>query len=76
IPGSDTPQEVSVDVNVVDPSASEVNVPQKGKLPDAKDVIKDSTDKNKFPNGTTFEWKTKPKTDESGKDKKGVITVT
>ncbi|RFD77274.1 Rib/alpha-like domain-containing protein [Gardnerella vaginalis] len=153
IPGSDTPQEVSVDVNVVDPSASEVNVPQKGKLPEAKDVIKDSsetskypsgttftwkpentpdtsnsgkkdgvilvtlpgqspvevpvtvnvlpkpeanvvnvplngtlpeakdvikdsTDKNKFPNGTTFEWKTKPKTDESGKDKKGVITVT
>lgn len=76
IPGSDTPQEVSVDVNVVDPSASEVNVPQKGKLPDAKDVIKDSTDKNKFPKGTKFEWKTKPKTDESGKDKKGVITVT
>jgi len=53
-----------------------VNVPQNGTLPEAKDVIKDSTDKNKFPKGTKFEWKTKPKTDESGKDKKGVITVT
>ncbi|EPI52976.1 Rib/alpha/Esp surface antigen repeat-containing domain protein, partial [Gardnerella vaginalis JCP7672] len=41
IPGSDTPQEVEVTVNVVDPSASEVNVPQGKDLPEAKDVIKD-----------------------------------
>lgn len=77
IPGSDTPQEVSVDVNVVDPSASEVNVPQKGKLPDAKDVIKDSSETSKYPSGTTFTWKPEntPDTSNSGK-KDGVILVT
>ena len=76
LPGQ-SPVEVPVTVNVLPkPEANVVNVPLNGTLPEAKDVIKDSTDKNKFPNGTTFEWKTKPKTDESGKDKKGVITVT
>ncbi|EPI61621.1 Rib/alpha-like domain-containing protein, partial [Gardnerella pickettii] len=76
LPGQ-SPVEVPVTVNVLPtPEANVVNVPQNGTLPEAKDVIKDSTDKNKFPKGTKFEWKTKPKTDESGKDKKGVITVT
>lgn len=76
IPGSTT-QEVPVKVNVVDPSASEVNVPQKGKLPDAKDVIKDSSETNKYPSGTTFTWKPEntPDTSNSGK-KDGVILVT
>ena len=77
IPGSDTPQEVEVTVNVVDPSASEVNVPQGKDLPEAKDVIKDSTDKNKYPSGTAFTWKHEntPDTSNSGK-KDGVILVT
>ena len=77
IPGSDTPQEVEVKVNVVDPSASEVNVPQGKDLPEAKDVIKDSTDTSKFPNGTTFEWKPedKPDTNNPGA-KNGKIIVT
>lgn len=77
LPGQ-SPVEVPVTVNVLPkPEANVVNVPQNGTdFPIASDVIKDSTDKNKFPKGTKFEWKTKPKTDESGKDKKGVITVT
>ena len=77
IPGSDTPQEVSVEVNVVDPSASEVNVPQGKDLPEAKDVIKDSSDKSKFPEGTKFEWKPedKPDTNNPGA-KNGKIIVT
>lgn len=77
IPGSDTPQEVEVKVNVVDPSASEVNVPQGKDLPEAKDVIKDSHDTSKFPNGTTFEWKPedKPDTNNPGA-KNGKIIVT
>ncbi|NSX27013.1 peptidase [Gardnerella vaginalis] len=77
IPGSDTPQEVEVTVNVVDPSASEVNVPQGKDLPEAKDVIKDSHDTSKFPNGTTFEWKPedKPDTNNPGA-KNGKIIVT
>lgn len=77
IPGQ-APVKVPVTVNVLPkPEANVVNVPQNGTdFPIASDVIKDSTDKNKFPKGTKFEWKTKPKTDESGKDKKGVITVT
>ncbi|MFU0522075.1 Rib/alpha-like domain-containing protein [Gardnerella swidsinskii] len=77
IPGSDTPQEVEVTVNVVDPSASEVNVPQGKDLPEAKDVIKDSSDKSKFPNGTKFEWKPedKPDTNNPGA-KNGKIIVT
>lgn len=77
LPGQ-SPVEVPVTVNVLPkPEANVVNVPQNGTdFPIASDVIKDSTDKNKFPKGTKFEWKTKPKTDESGKDMKGVITVT
>lgn len=77
LPGQ-SPVEVPVTVNVLPkPEANVVNVPQNGTdFPIASDVIKDSTDKNKFPKGTKFEWKTKPNTDESGKDKKGVITVT
>ena len=77
IPGSDTPQEVEVTVNVVDPSASEVNVPQGKDLPEAKDVIKDSSDKSKFPEGTKFEWKPedKPDTNNPGA-KNGKIIVT
>ena len=77
IPGSDTPQEVSVEVNVVDPSASEVNVPQGKDLPEAKDVIKDSHDTSKFHNGTKFEWKPedKPDTNNPGA-KNGKIIVT
>lgn len=78
IPGSDTPQEVEVKVNVVDPSASEVNVPQGKDLPEAKDVIKDSSDKSKFPNGTTFEWEDsgKPTTDTVGEKTGGKVKVT
>ncbi|WP_430515991.1 Rib/alpha-like domain-containing protein [Gardnerella swidsinskii] len=76
VPGQ-TPQEVSVTVNVVDPSASEVNVPQGKDLPEAKDVIKDSHDTNKFPNGTTFKWKAEDKPDTSNPGtKNGKIIVT
>ena len=78
IPGSDTPQEVDVTVNVVDPSASEVNVPQDTDLPNAKDVINNTSgDGNKYPEGTKFEWKPEntPDTRNSGK-KDGVILVT
>ena len=71
IPGSTT-QEVPVKVNVVDPSASEVNVPQGKQLPKAEDVIK-----NKFPDDTQFEWKSedKPDTNNPG-PKSGKIIVT
>ena len=77
LPGQD-PVEVDVKVNVLPtPEANVVNVPQNGTdFPIASDVIKDSTDKNKFPKGTTFEWKTKPDTKQSGNNKKGTITVT
>ena len=77
IPGSDTPQEVTVTVNVVDPTASEVNVLQGKDLPKAKDVIKDSDKTSKFPNGTDFKWKDedKPDTNNPG-TKNGVIIVT
>ena len=76
IPGQ-SPVEVSVIVNVLPtPEANVVNVPKDGTLPEAKTVIKDSNDTSKFPEGTNFDWKTKPKTDESGKDKHGTITVT
>ena len=77
IPGSTT-QEVPVKVNVVDPSASEVNVPQDTDLPNAKDVINNTSgDGNKYPEGTKFEWKPEntPDTSNSGK-KDGVILVT
>lgn len=76
VPGQ-TPQEVSVTVNVVDPSTSEVNVPQGKDLPEAKDVIKDSHDTSKFPEGTKFEWKPedKPDTNNPGA-KNGKIIVT
>ncbi|MFU0536880.1 hypothetical protein ACMZ7X_06675, partial [Gardnerella swidsinskii] len=64
--------------NVVDPSASEVNVPQGKDLPEAKDVIKDSHDTSKFPNGTTFEWEDsgKPTTDTVGEKTGGKVKVT
>ncbi|EPI60052.1 LPXTG-motif protein cell wall anchor domain protein [Gardnerella vaginalis JCP8070] len=76
LPGQ-SPVEVSVIVNVLPtPEANVVNVPKDGTLPEAKTVIKDSNDTSKFPEGTNFDWKTKPKTDESGKDKHGTITVT
>ncbi|RFT34271.1 hypothetical protein CG401_00105, partial [Bifidobacteriaceae bacterium NR019] len=77
IPGQ-KPVEVSVTVNVLPtPEANIVNIPQNGTdFPIASDVIKDSTDKNKFPKGTKFEWKTKPDTKQSGNNKKGTITVT
>ena len=70
-------QEVTVTVNVVDPTASEVNVLQGKGLPKAEDVIKDSDKTNKYPDGTTFEWKTsdKPDTNNSG-PKTGKIIVT
>ncbi|EPI59850.1 LPXTG-motif protein cell wall anchor domain protein [Gardnerella vaginalis JCP8066] len=78
IPGSDTPQEVDVTVNVVDPSASEVNVPQGTNLPDAKDVINNTSgDGNKYPDNTKFDWKAedKPVTNNPG-TKNGKIIVT
>ena len=77
IPGSDTPQEVEVTVNVVDPTASEVNVLQGKGLPEAKAVIKDSDKTNKYPSETDFEWKDedKPDTNNPG-TKNGVIIVT
>ena len=77
IPGSDTPQEVPVKVNVVDPGAPQINVPQGTDLPKPEDVIKDPNDTNKYPSGTTFTWKPEntPDTSNSGK-KDGVILVT
>ena len=77
IPGSNTTQEVTVTVNVVDPTASEVNVPQGTDLPKPEDVINGSTDKNKYPEGTDFKWKDedKPDTNNPG-TKNGVIIVT
>ena len=76
VPGQKS-QEVTVKVNVVEPSASEVNVPQSTDLPNAKDVIKDSSDKSKYPDKTTFEWKPedKPDTNNPGA-KNGKIIVT
>ena len=77
LPGQ-SPVEVPVTVNVLPtPVAKVVNVPQNGTdFPIASDVIKDSNDKSKFPEGTKFEWKTKPDTKQSGNNKKGTITVT
>ena len=77
LPGQ-SPVEVPVTVNVLPkPEANVVNVPQNGTdFPIASDVIKDSNDKSKFPEGTKFEWKTKPDTKQSGNNKKGTITVT
>lgn len=76
IPGQ-SPVEVPVTVNVLPtPEAKVVNVPQNGTLPDTKTVIKDSNDTSKFPEGTKFDWKTKPDIKQSGKDKQGKITVT
>lgn len=76
IPGQ-SPVEVPVTVNVLPaPVAKVVNVPKGKQLPKPEDVIKNSNDTSKFPEGTNFDWKTKPKTDESGKDKHGTITVT
>lgn len=78
IPGQ-APVKVPVTVNVLPkPEANVVNVPLNGTLPEAKDVIKDSTDKNKFPNGTTFEWEDsgKPTTDTVGEKTGGKVKVT
>lgn len=71
VPGQD-PVEVPVTVNVVDPGAPQINVPQGTDLPKAEDVIK-----NKFPDGTQFEWKPedKPDTNNPGA-KNGKIIVT
>lgn len=76
LPGQD-PVEVDVKVNVLPtPEAKVVNVPQNGTLPDAKNVIKDSDNKSKFPNGTDFKWKDNgPSTTDSG-TQTGTITVT
>ncbi len=66
------PVEVPVKVNVVDPGAPQINVPQGTNLPKAEDVIK-----NKFPDGTQFEWKSedKPDTNNPG-TKSGKIIIT
>ena len=71
------PVDVSVEVNVVDPTAHEVNVLQGKGLPEAKAVIKDSDNTSKFPNGTDFKWKPEdtPDTNNSG-PKTGKIIVT
>lgn len=77
VPGQKS-QEVTVKVNVVEPSASEVNVPQGNKLPDAKDVINNTSgDGNKYPDKTKFEWSKEdtPDTKNPG-TKNGVIIVT
>lgn len=76
IPGSTT-QEVPVTVNVVDPGAPQINVPQGTNLPEAEDVIKDSSETNKYPSGTTFTWKPENTPDTSNPGtKNGVIIVT
>ncbi|MBF9314107.1 peptidase [Bifidobacteriaceae bacterium NR002] len=77
LPGQ-SPVDVPVRVNVLPkPEANVVNVPQNGTLPDAKNVIKDSDNKSKFPNGTDFKWKDNgPSTTDSGNNKTGTITVT
>jgi len=76
VPGQDS-VEVPVTVNVVDPSAPQINVPQGKDLPKPEDVINDSTDKNKYPQGTKFEWSKEdtPDTKNPGM-KNGKIIVT
>ncbi|MFU0549889.1 Rib/alpha-like domain-containing protein [Gardnerella piotii] len=76
IPGSTT-QEVPVKVNVVDPGAPQINVPQGTDLPKPEDVIKDPSETNKYPSGTTFTWKPEdtPDTNNPG-TQNGVIIVT
>ncbi len=76
VPGQDS-VEVPVTVNVVDPSAPQINVPQGKDLPKPEDVINDSTDKNKYPQGTKFEWSKEdtPDTKNPG-TKNGKIIVT
>lgn len=71
-------QEVTVTVNVVDPSASQINVPQGKDLPNPGDVIKDSDKTNKYPEGTKFEWSKEdtPDTKNPGtKNGKIIITI-
>ena len=71
VPGQD-PVDVPVKVNVVDPGAPQINVPQGTDLPKAEDVIK-----NKFPDGTQFEWKPENTPDTSNPGtQNGVIIVT
>ena len=71
VPGQD-PVDVPVKVNVVDPGAPQINVPQGTDLPKPEDVIK-----NKFPEGTKFEWKPENTPDTSNPGtQNGVIIVT
>ena len=77
VPGQD-PVEVPVKVTVVNTTASEVNVPQGKDLPNAKDVINNTSgDGNKYPENTDFKWKDedKPDTNNPG-TKNGKIIVT
>ena len=76
VPGQ-APVEVPVTVNVVDPSAPQINVPQGKDLPKPEDVINGSTDKTKYPEGTKFEWSKEdtPDTKNPG-TKNGKIIVT
>lgn len=76
VPGQDS-VEVPVTVNVVDPGAPQINVPQGTDLPKPEDVIKDPNDKNKYPEGTKFDWSKEdtPDTKNPG-TKNGKIIVT
>ena len=76
VPGQN-PVDVPVKVNVVDPGAPQINVPQGTDLPKPEDVIKDPNDKNKYPDQTKFEWKPEdtPDTKNPG-TQNGVIIVT
>ncbi|WP_032814978.1 Rib/alpha-like domain-containing protein, partial [Gardnerella vaginalis] len=76
VPGQDS-VEVPVTVNVVNPSAPQINVPQGTDLPKPEDVINGSTDKNKYPEGTKFDWSKEdtPDTKNPG-TKNGKIIVT
>ena len=76
VPGQ-APVEAPVTVNVVDPSAPQINVPQGKDLPKPEDVINGSTDKTKYPEGTKFEWSKEdtPDTKNPG-TKNGKIIVT
>ena len=76
VPGQN-PVDVPVKVTVVDPSAPQINVPQGKDLPKPEDVINGSTDKNKYPEGTKFDWSKEdtPDTKNPG-TKNGKIIVT
>ena len=77
VPGQN-PVDVPVKVTVVDPSAPQINVPQGTALPNAKDVINNTSgDGNKYPEGTKFDWSKEdtPDTKNPG-TKNGKIIVT